>query len=67
MRRSSLFCAAMRFCGGGSRTISVCHCPMCAGGLPACLAATPVALGGELRQSDPEDDLAVILGKGAFE
>ena len=40
---------------------------MCAGGLSACLAATPVALGGELRQSDPEDDLAVILGKGAFE
>ena len=40
---------------------------MCAGGLPACLAATPVAIGGELRQSDPEDDLAVILGKGAFE
>lgn len=40
---------------------------MCAGGLPACLAATPVTLGGELRQSDPEDDLTVILGKGAFE
>ena len=40
---------------------------MCAGGLSACLAATPVALGGELRQSDPEDDLEVILGKGAFE
>ena len=40
---------------------------MCAGGLSACLAAKPVALGGELRQSDPEDDLEVILGKGAFE